>query len=1358
MLKTNFTKSKSPQSNMLYGIFWVLLMLIFLPGTVNGQCYLACNRFVQVSLDQNCQALITPAMMLNDTATSCPSGNFRVTVLKHKKPIPTSPWVGKNEIGLTLQVEVTDLLSGNKCWGEILVEDKLAPTINCLTDTIPCYRAARWNVTGTDNCSDSVNIVRLDEIINPYNCHPRFVKQLIRRYRAWDSYGNSSAVCSDTTYLTRFDTSRVVCPKDWSLANNCPINCKDIEYRRIPLDRRGHPDPSYTGVPVLYDTVSMAPLRIDTIKLFPITDIYCNIGTTYEDLDLGTINCVRKIMRMWTIREWHCSTEIRRICIQIIEIVDREPPRVHCVYDFKTTTDGGYRCEATVNLPPATVFDSCQRNNVRVDVVYPGGILLNRNGGVVKLPVGVNRIVYRAYDNCYNVDSCVLHITVEDKTAPVAICDRETVVALSVYGTTHVYARTFDDGSYDDCHIDSMLVRRMDNGGPCQIKNTYFKPYVEFCCADVGRNVTVIFRVKDKHGNFNDCMVFVEVQDKLKPRCTAPKNLTVSCDFHFDINNLSVFGVVQRDSALFNNKRTIRYKGYTVGRDSVINFHDGFASDNCDFTITHSFVDRRTQCNVGDLVRTWVVADRNGSDTCRQTITFFNFCPFNLDSIVWPRDTTLYGCLSLDRLTPEILRSRPLYPGEDRCDLLGQSYQDHVFRIVNGADACYKIIRKWKVIDWCQFRYLASGAVEYSQRTHEQIIKIHNTDDPVITANLRDTIFCTLDSCTTGPAVLTATGSDPCTPADELIWEFQIDYHRNGTIDFVRTGVGGQINASGRYPLGRHTIKYIFEDRCGNKTTRLRHFEIRNCKQPTPYCINGVAISLMPMDTDGDGRIDIGMIDVWASDVNQGSFGPCGNPVTFSFARDTNIKSLRFTCRELGQQVVEMWVTDRITGLQDHCKTFIDVQDNSRACQPTAGGTMNGLVRNHHDNQAMSQVTVELYDNAGGSRAMSAIVTQHDGRFAFSNMPYNNGNYSIRPTRNTDFLNGVSTSDIIRIQRHILAFEYILDPFKIIAADVNGDRQITSRDISELRRLILGQISSFSNNTSWRFIDVKYKFQNHGDEVLHEPYPQVCHIHPFNKDVVGIDFRGIKIGDVSGNASANLNGNLKSRSNAELSFVAVDKAFSLNEEVAIPFKVEQERAIAGFQFTLRFDPSKLEFSSIKPAMLLIGMENIGLQQADKGLISFSWNHNKAIQLAAEQPLFIIHFKALSKGQLSKYVSISSDITRAEAFDESLNELDVKLGFRSEDGQINKSGFVLYQNQPNPFSDFTTIGFELPAPSPAVLTVYDLNGKVILRRERDAAKGFNQFEINNLELGVAGVLYYQLDAAGYSATRRMVVIQ
>lgn len=98
-----------------------------------------------------------------------------------------------------------------------------------------------------------------------------------------------------------------------------------------------------------------------------------------------------------------------------------------------------------------------------------------------------------------------------------------------------------------------------------------------------------------------------------------------------------------KDSALFNNKRTIKFIG-NKGLQEVVNFHDGFAHDNCDFTITHSFVDNRTQCNVGTIVRTWVVADNNGSDTCRQVIYFHNYSPYNFDSICG-QETLYYICV-----------------------------------------------------------------------------------------------------------------------------------------------------------------------------------------------------------------------------------------------------------------------------------------------------------------------------------------------------------------------------------------------------------------------------------------------------------------------------------------------------------------------------------------------------------------------------------------------------------------------------------------------------------------------------------------------------------------------------------------
>ncbi|MBK7466350.1 MAG: hypothetical protein IPJ43_05760, partial [Saprospiraceae bacterium] len=109
---------------------------------------------------------------------------------------------------------------------------------------------------------------------------------------------------------------------------------------------------------------------------------------------------------------------------------------------------------------------------------------------------------------------CRFDVHVKDNTPPVAICDRETAVSLDRFGQAWVPAHVFDDGSYDDCHIKSFKVRRMDNGTPCNYSSATFQDSVGFCCEDAGKIITVIFQATDFEGNSNTCMVQVEVQDK----------------------------------------------------------------------------------------------------------------------------------------------------------------------------------------------------------------------------------------------------------------------------------------------------------------------------------------------------------------------------------------------------------------------------------------------------------------------------------------------------------------------------------------------------------------------------------------------------------------------------------------------------------------------------------------------------------------------------------------------------------------------------------------------------------------------------------------------------------------------------
>jgi hypothetical protein len=102
---------------------------------------------------------------------------------------------------------------------------------------------------------------------------------------------------------------------------------------------------------------------------------------------------------------------------------------------------------------------------------------------------------------------------------------------------------------------------------------------------------------------------------------------------------------------------------------------------------------------------------------------------------------------------------------------------------------------------------------------------------------------------------------DDCTPDDLLQYSWAIDFGNNQTIDEgPYSGLGAVIDASRVYPLGHHRIIYTFEDRCGNRTVREQLLHLNSCKAPVPVCINGLSTDLMPVDTDGDGIEDTGII------------------------------------------------------------------------------------------------------------------------------------------------------------------------------------------------------------------------------------------------------------------------------------------------------------------------------------------------------------------------------------------------------------------------------------------------------------------------------------------------------------------
>jgi len=315
-----------------------MVVLLIASNTLSqAQCSLACNGTTQVSLDVNCEALITQDMILNDQTTSCPGGSYEVTVSNEYGPIPTSPIVTGDYAGQTLEASIKDLTSGNSCWGYILIEDKLGPVANCPDNPNLTFDCADLQIYEgpefIDNCGGTLTPILLDENVETL-CHPNFIKTVTREYSAVDQDGLQAAnTCTITIRLRRILWQRILYPEPYEVVNNTHLDCGGEDW---DTNENGYPDPSEVGV-VRYRTSFQGVF--DTIDLYPIPDIYCNTVVTFDDTVLPKIGCTQKIMRRWTVREWHCDGEVTENYTQIIEISDTQAPELTCGGVIQVTTN-----------------------------------------------------------------------------------------------------------------------------------------------------------------------------------------------------------------------------------------------------------------------------------------------------------------------------------------------------------------------------------------------------------------------------------------------------------------------------------------------------------------------------------------------------------------------------------------------------------------------------------------------------------------------------------------------------------------------------------------------------------------------------------------------------------------------------------------------------------------------------------------------------------------------------------------------------------------------------------------------------------------------------------------------------------
>jgi hypothetical protein len=1422
---------------------------------------LICNDFVQISLDASCSTALSPDQALEGTVNA---PDDYLVQLDRTLPLGNGPWepalLTASDIGHTYAFRVTHTPSGNICWGNIKVEDKLPPKLVCQNFSAPCSTpdlspAYLANVKGIAAAQPSASDCQAVtwayvDTEHPQNCASGLSLRIERRWTATDASGNS-ATCTQWINLVRPQLADLSLPPDYDDFDEPSFACGAAYPTPQWIETQGKQGfPHFAG----YATA-------------------CNINWEYHDLTIRICDGTYKIRRQWTLLDW-CSGQILTHD-QTIKVQDAQSPTMSCPANTTVSTTP-FQCCASAELPSLILSDACSRVNhisamivVRsqsgdtLNMVAQDGQLTdfpNNNwwnpdtlavfGTTTCLPIGNHTVSYTAQDDCGNTRRCTFSLAVRDLIPPVVACDETTTVALTENGQAIVNASSFDDGSYDNCCLQSVAARRM--------QSTNFSSTVTFNCSDVGKTIGVVFRATDCNSNTNECMVQVEVQDKIKPSCLAPANVTVNCEA-FD-PSLWAYGKAEvDDNCCLDDDRA--YQGQ-IGLTHAV-----------------SYAQFDTVCNKGTIVRTFRAWDCHGqSSQCTQRIVV----TYNQDYFVrFPDDALVTACNSTGRY------GEPSFVGED-CELLGVTYEDQIFTVVPGA--CFKIERTWTLINWCTYNPNLPCIVVPNPEPHALPLHPSNRPGPTVSAcgtlapwasssfkllpgDPSPTNFCTfwqkeancyqykqfiniidgvdplLDHCPQDTVICDQTANDPglwhnmdwwdnalqthdlCEgPSDHSIiardacsgvnvsahYLLFLDLDNDGVMETVVNSLnppppgivyfgnaltpnyaGGtprsfddrgypdnqryrftllqrfNQNASKQIfslrwntvlhpdiyvqpalPYGTHLIKWFVQDGCGNEAICEYKFTIRDCKPPTVTCINGVSINIMPT----------GMITLWANDcllnlsdnctpTNQITIGvrKCGTGTGFPLDANGNPQtSVTFQCTELGTQCVELWAMDA-AGNADYCATYVVVQDNWANCG--APPFVNGKI-NTATNEGIEEATVTVSGSSASLPHFSySSLSFSDGAYSVKGMPALS-DLTIEPWKNDNPLNGVTTYDLVLISKHILGTEPFDSPYKMIAADANKSGSITTFDIVELRKLILGIYDELPNNTSWRFVDKDFEFPN-----VNNPFQTTF---PENKSVVDFqgfisqqDFVGVKVGDVNNTAIPNATMTSDERSAGVALFdvrrptpgpALEEREVRAGEEFEVVFAAAEE--LAGFQFTLTLNGLKavgvVETDNVSAS-------NFNLTQADAVAVSVNGAQS-----------FSLRFRAEKTGLLSEMMAVSGTITRAEAYPlnpstpQPLNKKGIALRFSPN--TIAGLGFELYQNQPNPFAHKTSIGFHLPEAAEATLTVFDETGRIVYMQKGSFPKGDNAILLDRSLINSTGLLYYKLESGTESAVRKMLRVR
>jgi hypothetical protein len=463
----------------------------------------------------------------------------------------------------------------NFCMVQVLVEDKYRPTCTPPADVWTDCTQIPDNVdlsdtdelsslfgtaTATDNCAATIE--ELDPDVDVDFCG---VGQVLRRFRARDTYGNASVgLCRQTIMIMPINEYKITLPRDYSgeciqdaaasltyvetgcdlLAINTEVEYFDAShygdgtcYKKIITykiinwcEYDGFSDPTAfpridnnsdgmvgdgymvlsNGDYLYYNTVVDPNNRLANNQITASKYAYANGGYNPAGLSWG----------YYTYK-------------QHVKVYDDTAPALS--YSGDTDFCGGEinqdPCTGQVDIIP-DVFEECTPDDIRyewaLDAFNNGVYDFDGDGALSgRYPLGHHRVHFWVYDDCGNTSEIDIEFDVYDCKAPTPVCINGLSADLQLLSqTVTVWASDWDASSFDYCHDFDFYVNEVEdlNGDGFITADDYLTSLpnstsATFDCDDVGVINYVQVWVHELSGDgYQDddfCVTFIEITDNL---------------------------------------------------------------------------------------------------------------------------------------------------------------------------------------------------------------------------------------------------------------------------------------------------------------------------------------------------------------------------------------------------------------------------------------------------------------------------------------------------------------------------------------------------------------------------------------------------------------------------------------------------------------------------------------------------------------------------------------------------------------------------------------------------------------------------------------------------------------------------